>query len=48
MKDWIGANVNEIMVWLANFNSGPISAVFNAEGQAVPAVANVNLEGHSW
>ena len=43
-----GDNVNEIMVWLANINAGPISAVFNAQGQAVPAMTNVELEGHTW
>ena len=42
------ANVNEIMVWLANINAGPISSTFNAQGQAVPAVSNINLEGHTW
>lgn len=43
-----GDNVNEIMIWLANINAGPISAVFNAQGQAVPAMMNVELEGHTW
>lgn len=43
-----GDNINEIMVWLANINAGPISAVFNAEGQAVPAISNVELEGNTW
>ncbi|KAG1743045.1 glycoside hydrolase family 12 protein [Suillus lakei] len=31
-----GSNVNEIMIWLANVNSGPIAAQYNATGQAVP------------
>ncbi|KAL5486334.1 hypothetical protein ACEPAI_7380 [Sanghuangporus weigelae] len=43
-----GDNINEIMIWLANINAGPISAVFNAQGQAVPAVTNISLEGHTW
>lgn len=43
-----GDNINEIMVWLANINAGPISAVFNAEGQAVPAISNVEIEGNTW
>ncbi|KAG1770240.1 glycoside hydrolase family 12 protein [Suillus occidentalis] len=43
-----GSNVNEIMVWLANVNSGPISANYNAEGQAVPVATNISLEGHTW
>ncbi|KAG1877295.1 glycoside hydrolase family 12 protein [Suillus subluteus] len=43
-----GSNVNEIMIWLANVNSGPISAQYNAEGQAVPIVTNISLEGYTW
>ena len=36
------------MVWLANINAGPISATFDAEGQAVPVASDVDLEGHTW
>jgi hypothetical protein len=36
------------MIWLANINSGPISANYNAEGQAVPIVSNISLEGYIW
>ncbi|KAG2346881.1 glycoside hydrolase family 12 protein [Suillus weaverae] len=43
-----GSNVNEIMIWLANVNSGPISAQYNAQGQAVPIVTNISLEGYTW
>ncbi|KAJ7634887.1 glycoside hydrolase family 12 protein [Roridomyces roridus] len=43
-----GAAVNEIMIWLANFNAGPISATFSASGQAVPIVSNLSLAGHTW
>ncbi|KAG1743043.1 glycoside hydrolase family 12 protein [Suillus lakei] len=43
-----GSNVNEIMIWLANINSGPISAEYNAQGQAVPIVTNISLEGYTW
>ncbi|KAJ7778277.1 glycoside hydrolase family 12 protein [Mycena metata] len=43
-----GAAVNEIMVWLANFNAGPISATFNSAGQPVPVVSNLSLNGHTW
>ncbi|KAG1845731.1 glycoside hydrolase family 12 protein [Suillus subalutaceus] len=43
-----GSNVNEIMIWLANVNSGPISAQYNAEGHAVPIVTNISLEGYTW
>ncbi|KAL0958810.1 hypothetical protein HGRIS_014129 [Hohenbuehelia grisea] len=43
-----GANVNEIMVWLANYNAGPISAVYNADGTPQPVASNVALAGHTW
>ncbi|KAJ7359373.1 glycoside hydrolase family 12 protein [Mycena olivaceomarginata] len=43
-----GSAVNEIMIWLANFNAGPISSQFNAAGQAVPIVSNLSLAGHTW
>lgn len=43
-----GSNQNEIMVWLANINSGPISRNYNAEGQAIPIVTNISLEGYTW
>ncbi|KAG2031815.1 glycoside hydrolase family 12 protein, partial [Suillus americanus] len=43
-----GSNVNEIMIWLANVNSGPISAKYNATGQAVPVLKNITIEGRTW
>ncbi|KAJ7211216.1 glycoside hydrolase family 12 protein [Mycena pura] len=43
-----GSAVNEIMIWLANFNAGPISAQFSSSGQAVPIVSNLSLAGHTW
>ncbi|KAG2144498.1 glycoside hydrolase family 12 protein [Suillus clintonianus] len=43
-----GSNVNEIMIWLANINSGPIAAQYNAAGQAVPIVQNISIEGYTW
>ncbi|KAJ7196269.1 concanavalin A-like lectin/glucanase domain-containing protein [Mycena pura] len=43
-----GSAVNEIMIWLANFNAGPISATFNSAGQPVPVASSVSLGGHSW
>ncbi|OJA14784.1 hypothetical protein AZE42_08756 [Rhizopogon vesiculosus] len=43
-----GARVNEVMIWLANFNSGPISSVYNAEGQAVPIVTGISIGGYTW
>jgi xyloglucan-specific endo-beta-1,4-glucanase len=43
-----GAAVNEVMIWLANFNAGPISSSFNAEGQANPVAAGISLAGQTW
>ncbi|KAJ3551741.1 hypothetical protein NM688_g4530 [Phlebia brevispora] len=43
-----GSNVNEIMVWLANINAGPISAVYNASGDPVPVASDISLAGHTW
>ncbi|EMD36642.1 hypothetical protein CERSUDRAFT_124208 [Gelatoporia subvermispora B] len=43
-----GANVNEIMVWLANFNAGPISAQYSAQGQPVPVASDISIAGHTW
>ncbi|KAK7039470.1 glycoside hydrolase family 12 protein [Favolaschia claudopus] len=43
-----GSNVNEIMIWLANFNAGPISAQFDASGQPVPIATNLSLGSHIW
>jgi len=43
-----GSNVNEIMIWLANFNAGPISAVYNSNGTPQPVASNVTISGHTW
>ncbi|KAJ7267406.1 glycoside hydrolase family 12 protein [Mycena rebaudengoi] len=43
-----GSSVNEIMIWLANINAGPISFVYNSAGQPVPVASNVSLGGHTW
>lgn len=43
-----GSNVNEIMIWLANFNAGPISAQYGSNGQPVPVASSISLGGHTW
>ncbi|KAF5366617.1 hypothetical protein D9758_008989 [Tetrapyrgos nigripes] len=43
-----GSAVNEIMIWLANINAGPISAVYNANGQPQPVASGISLAGHTW
>ncbi|KAF8956561.1 concanavalin A-like lectin/glucanase [Flammula alnicola] len=43
-----GNNVNEIMIWLANINAGPISAQYNSDGTPKPVASNISLAGHTW
>jgi len=43
-----GSNVNEIMIWLANYNAGPISSQYNSDGTPKPAAANLSIAGHTW
>lgn len=40
--------MNEIMIWLANFNAGPISSAYNSSGQPVPVASGISLAGHTW
>ncbi|KAG6812399.1 hypothetical protein H0H92_003080 [Tricholoma furcatifolium] len=43
-----GSNANEIMIWLANYNAGPISATYSSSGSAEPIVSGVSIAGKSW
>ena len=43
-----GSGENEIMVWLANYNAGPIASSYDASGQPVPNESNISLAGKSW
>jgi len=43
-----GANVNEIMIWLANYNAGPISSQYNSDGTPKAVASNISLGGHTW
>ncbi|KAE9393726.1 concanavalin A-like lectin/glucanase [Gymnopus androsaceus JB14] len=43
-----GSAANEIMIWLANFNAGPISSSFNSAGQPNPIATGISLAGHTW
>jgi xyloglucan-specific endo-beta-1,4-glucanase len=36
------------MIWLANFNAGPISYNYGSNGQATPLVSNLSIAGHTW
>ncbi|KAI0761855.1 concanavalin A-like lectin/glucanase domain-containing protein [Irpex lacteus] len=43
-----GSNVNEIMIWLANYNAKPISFNWSAQGDPIPVATSVSLAGHTW
>ncbi|KAJ6490881.1 concanavalin A-like lectin/glucanase domain-containing protein [Mycena sanguinolenta] len=43
-----GSAANEIMIWLANYNAGPISATYSSSGQPVPVATSVSLGGNTW
>ena len=43
-----GKEENEIMIWLANYNAGPISSVYNSDGTPRPVASNVSLAGRTW
>ncbi|EDR10183.1 glycoside hydrolase family 12 protein [Laccaria bicolor S238N-H82] len=43
-----GSNHNEIMIWLANFSSGPISYSYSASGNAVAFANSIPLAGYTW
>lgn len=43
-----GSNAVEIMIWLANYNAGPISYNWNADGTPKPIVSNLNIAGRAW
>jgi xyloglucan-specific endo-beta-1,4-glucanase len=43
-----GSNVNEIMVWVANYNSGPIAEAYDASGNAIKTASNINIDGLQW
>ncbi|KIK57430.1 glycoside hydrolase family 12 protein [Collybiopsis luxurians FD-317 M1] len=43
-----GSATNEIMIWLANYNAGPISSSYNSAGQPNPIATGISLAGHTW
>jgi len=38
----------EIMVWLANYNAGPISYNYGSDGSPTPIASSLSLAGHTW
>ncbi|KAG1726546.1 glycoside hydrolase family 12 protein [Suillus paluster] len=47
-SDTGGSNGNEIMIWLANFNWGPLAAQYNATGQPIPILEDISILDHTW
>ncbi|EJD47490.1 hypothetical protein AURDEDRAFT_163359 [Auricularia subglabra TFB-10046 SS5] len=43
-----GSNAYEIMVWMANYNAGPISYNYDSNGNPVPVASSVSLAGKTW
>jgi len=43
-----GAAANEIMIWMANYQSGPISFEYDAEGEPIPVASDISLAGYTW
>jgi xyloglucan-specific endo-beta-1,4-glucanase len=43
-----GGNAYEIMIWMANYNAGPISANYSSSGAPVPVATSVSIGGYTW
>ncbi|KIY65363.1 glycoside hydrolase family 12 protein [Cylindrobasidium torrendii FP15055 ss-10] len=43
-----GSNEYEIMIWLANYNAGPISYTYGSDGKPTPVASNISLAGKTW
>ncbi|KAG9318317.1 glycoside hydrolase family 12 protein [Chiua virens] len=43
-----GSVLNELMIWLANFNAGPLAAKYTSSGQAIPTASNLTIAGYVW
>ncbi|EIM84172.1 uncharacterized protein STEHIDRAFT_82609 [Stereum hirsutum FP-91666 SS1] len=43
-----GSAANEIMIWMANINAGPISASYGSDGQPVPVASSISIAGNTW
>ena len=36
------------MIWLPNYNAGPISYTYGSDGSPTPVASNISLGGHTW
>jgi len=43
-----GNNEHEVMVWLANYNSQPISYKYNASGKAISIATQIKIANRTW
>jgi len=43
-----GTATNEIMIWMANYQSGPISFEYDAEGEPIPVASDLSIGGFTW
>ncbi|KAG6830172.1 hypothetical protein H0H92_001902 [Tricholoma furcatifolium] len=43
-----GSNAYEIMIWLANYNAGPISYNYDSSGNPEPVATGISLGGQTW
>ncbi|KIY42995.1 glycoside hydrolase family 12 protein [Fistulina hepatica ATCC 64428] len=43
-----GSNEYEIMIWLSNTNSGPISYTYSSSGDAEPIASSISIGGYTW
>lgn len=43
-----GTSTNEIMIWMANYQSGPISFEYDAEGQPIPIASDISIGENTW
>ncbi|EIM84174.1 uncharacterized protein STEHIDRAFT_159380 [Stereum hirsutum FP-91666 SS1] len=43
-----GSATNEIMIWMANVNAGPISATYGSDGQPTPIASSIYIASQTW
>ncbi|KAF8132436.1 glycoside hydrolase family 12 protein [Boletus edulis] len=43
-----GKGSNEVMIWMANYNAGPISYHYGSDGKSIPTTTDIPIAGHTW
>jgi len=36
------------MVWLANYNAGPISSAYGSDGEPTPIASDITIGSYTW